>query len=486
MSNIGKKVKITGGYGKYIGQVGVIASDKYDTLVETKMPDGETIGPWIKGNGVDCGDHEPEAEWVEESYIGRRVKLDNKSYAGEMATIVTEQVMSNGHTLWEVETESGSPRRPWASINTDPLYRQCELLPEETTTSTNNQNQSTMNTQSNTQAPETFYITSQYPEIMKVFWEEMKKVGYSSKSEEDDDLDWKRILHNKSKSTTESKTRYMDMYISAHGHPGAVTAKTHYQLPQQWEAALKHITDAAKYWEEVEKKPVYKTGEWVVIVEHQNGDPVGTVTQIVRINGDTLVVKNMDTKYSVVKTWEADSAKVRPATPQEIEEATRYKVGEYVVITDGGSGITAAVAGKSRYGADTGGVVKITGITDTGGNASKEDPRYYGENWNLRGCDIRRATAKEIAAAQTQTVTIGTDKRPITIKNGSIIADGKGISPNAIKSLITNMIELTAVTLPWAIQPTIDIAPTCSRGVKGVTLAELEEIVRVYDKLTKN
>lgn len=406
MNTKDKKVKIIGGWPEYIGQIGTVIRNEphFSTLVTVEMSDGTRLNPYIRGNGK-YSESDPEAEWVEESYIGRRVKLDTRTYGGELAKVVTEQMMSNGHTLWEVETEGGSTRRPWASINTDPLYRQCELLPEETITSTNNQNQSTMNTQSNTQAPETFYITSQYPEIMKVFWEEMKKVGYTDVSCAT--KNWQSIASNSvySKNTSD----YTQVYISTVTHnPTPRTEDKQYTLPQQWTEALKHITDAAKYWEEVEKKPVYKTGDWVVIMENQLGDPVGTVTQIVKIQESEVTVKNMTTPKSVCTIWSASISKIRPAT------------------------------------------------------------------------------AQEIAAAQSETVTIGTSKTVVTIKKGSIKADGTEIPVNKVRNLIISLTAIAEAGLPWATVATIDIAPTCSRGVKGVTLAELEEIVRVYEKLTKN
>jgi len=475
MSNIGKKVKIIGGYSKYIGQIGTIVSDNYNTLVEVKMPDGKTVGPWINGNGINCGDHTPEAEWVEESYIGRRVKLDDKYYSGQIGTIEREVLWGKGQDryVWQVRIEDGSVRIPWAATNTDPNYRQCELLPEETT-NTNNQNQTNMSTQSNTQAPETFYITSEYPEIMKVFWEEMKKVGYTS-DKEGQCRTWTRIVHNVQSKTVDSKENYMDMYISSHDHLG-YTYGTQYQLPQQWTEALKHITDAAKYWEEQEKV-IYKKGDWVVIVLPEGGDPVGTVTQVVRIEGNTLAVKNMGKSYSAVATWTAATSKVRPATPQEIQEASRYKIGDWVYIINAGCRCTTVDDTKNTIvNKDVVQVIEkkehsnpCATYKTTGGWISG-DPTNH-----------RRATAEEIAAAQTQYVNIGTRQLSVAISSGKIIAEGRNVNIDQVRTIVENM-EAKRKIGEWAV-----VYTTCNVGcVTGVTLAELQEIVKAYDKLTKN
>jgi hypothetical protein len=457
--NIGKKVRITG-YPNYNGQIGTVVEEDYDaaTLITVEMPDGELLYPYIRGNGKRCSEGNAQAEWVEETYIGRRVKLDTKYYSkGSIGTVIRED-LRNHKILWTVELEEGGTREPWAATNTDPNYRQCELLPEETT-NTNNQNQSTMSTRSNTQAPAMFYITSEYPEIMKVFWEEMKKMGY--KCTNTHDRDWKIIGQNSGKGTAEE---YMDIYISCNAHHPDKIYDKEYTLPQQWEAALKHITDAAKYWEEQEKKPVYQKGDWVTVVNDVHAyAPKGHTAKVVKVDGQGSI--GVEPCVGQIQTGYIDGRHLRPATPQEIQEASRYKIGEWVYLKSHRPG--------SHYTSPIGTVKQIDSVCgdgiwlDGGG-------KWYNE-------DIRRATTEEITAAQTVYVNIGTRQLSVAISSGKIIAEGRTVDISDVRAIASNM-ETPRKVGPWTA-----VYTTCNVGcVTGVTLAELQEIVKAYEKLTKN
>jgi hypothetical protein len=87
-----------------------------------------------------------------------------------------------------------------------------------------------------------------------------------------------------------------------------------------------------------EKKHEYKVGDWVVVTHDTGGDPVGTVTQIVRIDPDSdIFLRNTSKdKYPSVDKWVHKADTFRPATQQEINAAKTkkpdYKVGDWVCI----------------------------------------------------------------------------------------------------------------------------------------------------------
>lgn len=399
-SNIGKKVRIISSFKgeQYVGQTGTVIDDDYNTLVKVRMPDGNIINPYIKGNGKDCCNSKPQAEWV----------TDEK--------------------------------------------------------------------------PSTFYITSDYPEIMKVFWEEMKKVGYTTVSPEDS-RKWKVLSSNQKAPNT--LDQYRDTYISW-GKCGdhADKREMQFQIPQQWTEALQYITDAAKYWEEVEKEEKeYSVGEYIYIIDPECRCTTVYDTKCTIEKGDVVQIIKKEPQisyacatYKTTGGWISGNPKDhRRATEAEIKEATKYKVGQWVVITNIGSEISAEIDGKERDGASVGDTVKITGITDRGGEASKEDLRYYGNNWNLRGKDIRPATPEEIEKAQVQIVCIGDSKLRVKISAGKIEADGKRPDITDIQAILDKVGHL-----PWKVEVQTVKIGCCD----GVTRAELQQIVEIYNRLT--
>jgi hypothetical protein len=87
-----------------------------------------------------------------------------------------------------------------------------------------------------------------------------------------------------------------------------------------------------------EKKHEYKVDDWVVVTHDNGGDPVGTVTQIVRIDpdGDIFLRNTSKDQYPSVEKWVHKADTFRPATQQEIDVAKTktpaYKVGDWVCI----------------------------------------------------------------------------------------------------------------------------------------------------------
>jgi len=72
-----------------------------------------------------------------------------------------------------------------------------------------------------------------------------------------------------------------------------------------------------------EKKHEYKVDDWVVVTHDTGGDPVGTVTQIVRIDpdGDIFLRNTSKDQYPSVDKWVHKADTFRPATPDEISKA---------------------------------------------------------------------------------------------------------------------------------------------------------------------
>jgi len=74
----------------------------------------------------------------------------------------------------------------------------------------------------------------------------------------------------------------------------------------------------------------------------------------------------------------------------------KFKIGDKVRVTSTGSScLGVTIEGRSdRHGAKKNDIVIITGITNEHGAASSDDPRYYGDNFNLRACQIELAPAR--------------------------------------------------------------------------------------------
>lgn len=65
-----------------------------------------------------------------------------------------------------------------------------------------------------------------------------------------------------------------------------------------------------------------------------------------------------------------------------------FKVGDKVRLLDTGSSISNKKDFYAKNGAVKGSIVTIKGITPHGGEASVSDPRYYGDNFNVRGHEL--------------------------------------------------------------------------------------------------
>ena len=107
------------------------------------------------------------------------------------------------------------------------------------------------------------------------------------------------------------------------------------------------------------------------------------------------------------------------------EEKESFKVEDWIYITSIGSSVSCRFkeTGERHYGASEGDVVQIKGIVPKYGNASESDPRYYGDNFNLRAKGFRKATPEEILEFKVKEFTEKTG-----IKVGSTI-----IAPAKIK-----------------------------------------------------
>lgn len=94
--------------------------------------------------------------------------------------------------------------------------------------------------------PDTFYVTSDSPMLMKAWWEEMKKIGYYSVTELHKDTDWKRINNNP--LTPKTKQEWLSMYMSCNAHPGE-HGEIHFTLPADFNKSLDYARQALEYWE---------------------------------------------------------------------------------------------------------------------------------------------------------------------------------------------------------------------------------------------
>lgn len=75
----------------------------------------------------------------------------------------------------------------------------------------------------------------------------------------------------------------------------------------------------------------------------------------------------------------------------------KFKAGDKVKILGGGSSVSSFHLndGKRYYGAEIGDTRIVLGVVPHGGNATEEDPRYYGLGFNLRGHELELVQASE-------------------------------------------------------------------------------------------
>lgn len=93
---------------------------------------------------------------------------------------------------------------------------------------------------------------------------------------------------------------------------------------------------------------------------------------------------------------------------QVSESNHKFKIGDTVKILSTGSSIGKMYDYKQNYtfysGAVKKDIVKITDIVTFGGNANSEDPRYCGNNFNLRGCDLELVIEKPLIPNKNSTL----------------------------------------------------------------------------------
>lgn len=98
-----------------------------------------------------------------------------------------------------------------------------------------------------------------------------------------------------------------------------------------------------------------------------------------------------------------DEAESFAKTLTSSEPSQTYKIGDWIKILNDGSTVshTLTDTGDYHYGAKIDDIVQIKGISFNDGNASPTDPRYYGDKFNLRKKDFRRALPSEIPTTST-------------------------------------------------------------------------------------
>jgi hypothetical protein len=86
-----------------------------------------------------------------------------------------------------------------------------------------------------------------------------------------------------------------------------------------------HHYTAAQFLQQYQGTIEYEVDDWVVLLKNQNGDPAGTITQVVKINSVDVNVKNVTRLSCNVETWSASTDALRPATPEEIASVTKVE-----------------------------------------------------------------------------------------------------------------------------------------------------------------
>lgn len=89
-------------------------------------------------------------------------------------------------------------------------------------------------------------------------------------------------------------------------------------------------------------------------------------------------------------TWLEQQKPIDNSTPINPPVEHKFKVGDKVRLISDGSSVHASLTdtGTVHIGAKQGDIVTIKGIIYKNGAATEQDPRYYGDNFNVRGEDL--------------------------------------------------------------------------------------------------
>jgi hypothetical protein len=163
---------------------------------------------------------------------------------------------------------------------------------------------------------------------------------------------------------------------------------------------------------------------------------------------------------------------------EEKEKQVMYEVGDWIFITNGG----CSVVGNGDCAIKTGSVVKII---------EKRAYEEHAATYKTTGGWIsgntkshRKATPEEIYAACQRVVKIGTAGKEVHIDKNGISCQVRVLKIEKLKNILTKMKELKNLNFDWAIEPTVDIAPNCKEGIKGVTLKQVQEVVDAYEEIS--
>jgi len=123
----------------------------------------------------------------------------------------------------------------------------------------------------------------------------------------------------------------------------------------------------------------------------------------------------------------------------------KFKVGDWVYIKN----TDTSVSYSRYYGCEVGHVAQIEKIDFEFGNATAEDPRYYGNKFNVRGESLRKATAEEIELYDSVDIA---GYKAEKVKDG--IKFGCQTIPMSVLDALENLMERDVFTTTLKIEST--------------------------------
>lgn len=187
--------------------------------------------------------------------------------------------------------------------------------------------------------PKTFFIEGE-GHLLIAIKEELRKMGYINLGVKSNHL--KHIGFNMSINDLKNKSynsfkEFIDLYTSS-CYKDAHDIK--FQLPEHFSEALKFAKEQMEIAKEYFKEEEFKANDWIVITDFNratsNNIHLNTPYQLLYdFNIESGFIIKVDSNGNINNGWKGEfgfnNLKLRKATPEEIEAAQKFMIGEYEV-----------------------------------------------------------------------------------------------------------------------------------------------------------
>lgn len=316
------------------------------------------------------------------SYIGKRVKITKGHYSGKLGTVLkTTNYDPFVEGVWKIAIDDGPEEGLWGINNEAGNDPEIEILPKEP-------------------VDDKWYVRCTKEQ-------DGMKVDSEYEVIADEGERYKGIMRYKVLIDDGEEWIHTENVTLKYQKHNTINNKNTDAL-QQIEAIKQQISDSQKQLEDSLKESVYKVGDWVI---GKNDVYPLEPKYVERVEGNQCYYD---------KTNSCGMNFLRHCTEAEIQEATKIKAGDYIVI-------------KDRKVVE----VRSDGWLNLEGEYMKGDRSSGYNGHSSESKHIRKATPEEIKTAnETKTLAIGSDKREVKVSKGKIVAAGNEVKIEDIDRIL--------------------------------------------------